>query len=112
MGSNDLTFEDCVMPKSISIKTPRPWHDVEVKEDIFNEIVGRLANGESLRQVCADSSKVYPMPDGFLYWVSENPAFTKHYARAMQIRAEMNSELILEYSHRIAQATKIAPYQG
>ena len=69
------------MPKGLSTTKPKPWYSVDVKEDIFNEIIGRLANGESLRQVCADRSKVYPTPAGFLYWVSENPAFTKHYAR-------------------------------
>jgi hypothetical protein len=31
--------------------------------------------------------------------VGKNPAFAEHYARAMEIRADVNAELIIAYSH-------------
>ena len=74
----------------------KPWHEIEVQEQMFDEIVGRITNGESLAAVCRDQSKQYPSPASFLHWVQNNPAFAKRYARAMQIRADVNAELVLD----------------
>jgi hypothetical protein len=72
----------------------KPWYQIEVKDKIFNEIVDRLANGESLVSICRTDG--YPSGASFLYWVENNPLYAKQYARAMKVRADMNAEHILD----------------
>ena len=88
------------MPKGYPKDRPKPWHNIDVKEEMFDEIVERIVNGESLVRVCGDVNKQYPSPARFLYWVDNNPMYAKRYARAAQIRADVNAEIILETPER------------
>jgi len=84
----------------------RPWHDVDVKDEMFDEIVGRMANGESLARICRDTEKAYPSPAAFLKWVSDNPFYQKRYARAMEIRSDVNVEVMLDIAENETNAVK------
>lgn len=73
----------------------KPWHDVEVQDAMFDEMVGKLANGDNLVNLCR-SNKDFPSPASFLRWVDDNPEYAKRYARAAQIRADVHAEKIVD----------------
>lgn len=56
-------------------------------------ICGRIADGDSLRAICADSG----MPDWrtVLRWLDAMPDFASKYARAREAQADVMDELIL-----------------
>lgn len=51
-----------------------------------DEVLSRIAEGESLRSICADEGT--PSKSTFLKWVSEDPELSDQYARAMEQRAD------------------------
>ena len=63
------------MSKCTANNNSKSWHDIVVMEDMFNEVVGRLANGEGLVHLCCDPDKKYPSAAGFLHWVNANPVY-------------------------------------
>jgi hypothetical protein len=50
------------------------------------EVLSRIAEGESLRSICADEGT--PSKSTFLKWVSEDAELSDQYARAMERRAD------------------------
>lgn len=64
-------------------------------EELSNKICARLANGESLRVICYD--KDMPNASTVHSWVLEDrEGFSKKYARARNIQAEVMFDEILE----------------
>lgn len=58
-------------------------------EAVADEICTRLANGESLRSICAEDREDHvPAMGTVLRWVVENEIFREHYVRAREIQAE------------------------
>jgi len=55
-------------------------------QDIADEILNRLADGQSLRKICLDEN----MPDGSVIrkWLSRNPDFARQYAYARDEQAD------------------------
>ena len=64
------------------------------KAEIVNTICDRIAEGESLRSVLL--SEGMPKKSLFFYWISNNTDFADQYARAMECRADVLFEEILE----------------
>lgn len=57
--------------------------------ELADEICTRLANGESLRAICAsDRDDFIPAMGTILRWVVENPEFQEQYAKAREVQAE------------------------
>ena len=54
--------------------------------DLFNTICERIANGESLRGICAD--KDMPSVTSVMYWLGDDAALAEQYARAREIQAD------------------------
>lgn len=63
-------------------------------EDIASTICSRLANGESLRKICADDSM--PSTSTVCKWLSERREFSEQYARAREVQADVLADEILE----------------
>ena len=73
--------------------------------ELADEICSRLANGESLRAICAsDRDDFIPHIGTVLRWVAENETFREQYARAREVQAETLADQIVE----IADGDKIA----
>ena len=62
-------------------KKPIPF-----SQEVFDEVCNRLADGRSLRKVCAD--KDMPGKSAFMDWVKKDEALAEQYARAMELRAD------------------------
>jgi hypothetical protein len=60
---------------------------VEYSPELVGIICERLANGESLRQICRDTDM--PAIGTFMRWCNENKDLQEHYARAINIRADL-----------------------
>lgn len=64
--------------------------------ELADEICTRLANGESLRAICAsDRDDWMPSIGTILRWVSEKPEFREQYARAREVQAETHADDIV-----------------
>lgn len=63
-------------------------------EELGINICARIAEGESVRQICRDED-MPSMPAIFL-WLKDKPEFLKHYTRAKEIQAESMVEDILQ----------------
>jgi len=64
--------------------------------ELADEICTRLANGESLRAICAsDRDDWMPSIGTILRWVSEKPEFREQYARAREVQAETHADEIV-----------------
>lgn len=57
-------------------------------------IIAQIATGKSLREICR--AEEMPAASTFLLWVSEDAALAEQYARAMQSRADLIFDEILE----------------
>ena len=64
---------------------------------LAERICARLADGESLRGICADADM--PAIATVLGWCSARPAFAEQYARAKQIGLEAWAEDILQIAN-------------
>lgn len=76
------------------------WHDENVRREDLNEIIRRIAEGESLTKVCQslnpDGSKKYPTPATFLAHIKEDPLLGKQYARAIELRSDIMVEKMMD----------------
>ncbi|VXC99129.1 terminase small subunit-like protein [Sphingobacterium multivorum] len=77
---------------------PQIWVD-DKKEEAFEQVINRICDGESLRAIlqCANRD-LLPSVAVFLKWISEDKELEKQYARAMEIRAEIMFDEIIEIS--------------
>ena len=66
------------------------------KSATISRICGRIANGESLRAICADPWM--PNRGTVLEWVRTDPGSARQYSRAMDVRADLRSERIDAYT--------------
>jgi len=68
-----------------SYKKTRGRQDIYDKESVLDEMLTRMANGESLNSICNDSH----MPSRGLvyYWKAANPSFAERFARAQESQA-------------------------
>ena len=64
------------------------------RDEIADEIIARIANGESLRAVCRDSH--LPAAPTVCLWVDTRPAFAERYARARAACVERWADEIIE----------------
>lgn len=64
------------------------------KTDIFESIIERIINGESVRNILKD--KGMPSTKTFYDWLEKDEQKVKHYARATEIRADKIFEEIIE----------------
>lgn len=66
----------------------------EFTQDLADQICERMANGESLRQVCRDA----PMPHRrtVFRWIDDQPKFAHQYARAREALQEHWADEILD----------------
>lgn len=65
-------------------------------EDIFNEVIDRISNGESLNKILQDKNK--PRRCTFYEWLEKDEEKANKYARACNTRAEVIFDEILEIS--------------
>ena len=67
------------------------------KEKAIEEIINRISSGESLRSILPYQNRSEHLPHigTFLRWVSEDEKLSEHYARAMEIRADIMFEGIV-----------------
>lgn len=63
-------------------------------EEIGKAICDRIIEGRSLRKICEDADM--PMKGQVLRWVAAIPSFRDQYAKAMDIRAELMFDEILD----------------
>lgn len=73
-----------------------PWQTDEIKKEVALEIIAQISEGESLIKICANNKDIYPSPATFLFWIGKDPLLAKHYARAIEIRSDLNVEKILD----------------
>lgn len=78
----------------------RPEYWVEEKKKLAIEIIiSRICDGESLRSILQYANReILPSPAVFLKWVAEDEQLQKQYARAMEVRAEILFDEILDIS--------------
>lgn len=73
------------------------WSDDAYREELFLEIVREVAEGKTLTRVCRDGKdKGYPSASRFLALIEKDPYLLKQYSRALQIRADINAETIVD----------------
>lgn len=58
----------------------------EFSQEVFDVICERLADGESLREICA--SKGMPTKSNVIRWLAANEAAADQYARARELQAD------------------------
>jgi len=85
----------------------------EDKEKIFNEICFRISEGESLREIFEKSKKKeYPDRVTFYDWLRSDEEKHNRYARAMELRALLFVDEILEISDDKSNDTMIIKKGG
>lgn len=67
---------------------------VKFNETVADQICGRMAEGETLRQVCRDAAM--PARSTVYRWLSRNPVFADQYARAREALVESWADEIIE----------------
>lgn len=82
--------------EAVESKTSRqsPGPAVRYSPALFATICDRIANGESLRQVCRDQSM--PAKSTVMRWLGEKPECRDQYARARELLTEHWADEILE----------------
>lgn len=65
-------------------------------DDIFNYILERMMNGESLRHICRDP--YMPAKSVFFMWIADRPDLQDRYARAREILKEVKEDDIQYHS--------------
>jgi len=68
----------------------------EYSEEIAALILGRIAEGESVRAICRDENM--PAASTVFLWLQRHSAFSEQYARATAARADAFAEEIIEIS--------------
>lgn len=85
-----------VVPEKRKSDKFRSWNETEeIKDETFATILQRIANGETLTKIC-NSSDEFPNAATFLGYVGKDPILAKQYARAMEIRADIIAETIVD----------------
>ena len=59
---------------------------VEFAQELFDRICERIADGESLRAICADDDM--PSVTSVMRWLADNGALSEQYARAREIQGD------------------------
>ena len=76
------------------------WPMPDNSDEIFSDIIRRISEGETLVRICKekydDGSAKYPSPATFLRWVGKSHQLAKQYARAIEIRSDVNVEMIID----------------
>lgn len=67
-----------------------PKDRVTLSEAVFNEICTRIANGQSLRQIC--KLKTMPSMAAFFNWVNADAKLLEQYTRARETQAEHHAD--------------------
>lgn len=67
---------------------------MKFNETVADLICGRMAEGETLRQVCRDPAM--PARSTVYRWLSRNPSFADHYARAREALVESWADEIID----------------
>lgn len=82
---------------------PKMSRPSEYTQDIAEAICERIADGESLRAICRDET----MPDARTVhrWVAKDEEFRQQYARAMELRANVIFEDVIEIADDTADDT-------
>lgn len=73
-------------------------------------ILERMIEGESLRSICR--SEGMPHISSFLQWVAEDPILEKQYAAAMQLRADVYFEQMLDIADTPLEGEKTKTIDG
>jgi hypothetical protein len=63
-------------------------------DELANTIMSRIANGESVRKICTEPNM--PSQDTFFRWVFDKPEFSEKYTKALEIKADIMRDEILE----------------
>ena len=80
------------MPES-AVSVQRGTH-VKYSDTVADIICGRMAEGETLRQVCRDPN--LPARATVYRWLSKNPAFRDQYARARELLVQSWADEIVD----------------
>ncbi len=73
----------------------------EKKQDAIADILEHVSSGKSLRSLIDNSSRdVIPTFSTWSQWLSEDSELAKQYARAMEIRADILAEEIIEIADK------------
>lgn len=85
------------MPKASSATKQKPGRPSKHTEEVALEICRRIADGESLRQICL----LDHMPERatIMRWLQAHPEFREQYARARELQADYWAEEILDIAH-------------
>lgn len=67
---------------------------VKFNETVADQICGRMAEGETLRQICRDAAM--PARSTVYRWLSKNPPFADQYARAREALVESWADEIID----------------
>lgn len=81
------------MPKKKPSKSPKKRATV-FNQKIANEILARIANGQSVRLICEKAPS--PTRTTFYKWIRENEQFRKDYEQAIELRSDHIAEEILQ----------------
>lgn len=73
-----------------------PWKTDDMKRELAMEIIAKISEGNSLIKICEMHKDIYPSPATFLFWVGKDPVLAKYYARAIEIRSDVNVEMIMD----------------
>jgi hypothetical protein len=81
----------------------RPWYDPDIKEEMFENILERMVNGESLVHICETRAEywpneTYPSIAAFYSWIYANPKYKARYDEAMKMRSDSMLESIIHIS--------------
>lgn len=74
-------------------------------QTIADDICERLANGESLRAICA--GEAYPKQATVFRWLAANDEFREQYARAREAQADTLADEIIDIADETAFDTKV-----
>ena len=74
---------------------------MKFNQEIFDKICDRLAEGESLRKICADDG--YPPKRDVSRWMDENPELQAQYARARAKQHDFWAEQIMSIADEDAE---------
>lgn len=66
---------------------------VTFSQDLFDRICDRIADGESLRDICRESDK--PNKGTFFRWLATDKALADQYAKAKEAQAEFMADEIM-----------------
>ena len=72
---------------------------VRYSEEIAEEILSRMADGQSLRQICRDTHM--PDPSAVIQWANKDADFAQRYARARETLADLYADELVELADSV-----------